>query len=126
MTFDDDALFDSGGEAEEPESPRRGSERQPQTPRASRVNVIQDGDDESVPRARSKGKEKATNQSRRGRDVEVEEEIAQGLEDVDMQQGDEDDEVTSKKKPTEKRSRKKRALPDVTCKSPFTLAQPSS
>jgi len=107
MTFDD-AFFDGDGASEEPESPRRGFEQRQQTPRGSHVNVIQDGDDESVLEAPSKGKEKATNENHDGGNVEKE--ISQGLENVDTQRRNEDDEATPKKKPTKKRSRKKRGL----------------
>lgn len=124
VSFNDDALLDGDDDVEELESPRRASERQLQTPRrTNHSNTVQD-DDESPPKARSKGKEKATNHNHDEGDVE--EEIVRGLEDVDMQQEDEDNEVTPKKKPTEKRPRKKRATPEVLRKSPFIVTQPSS
>lgn len=125
VPFDDDAVFDGDEDpdAEEPESPIRASRRQQQTPRhRGHSNVVHDSDDENVPNARSKGKAKATNDDHD--EGEVEEEIAQGIEDVDMQQEDEDDEVTPKKKPKEKKPRRKRALFEVPCKSPFAV-QPS-
>jgi centromere protein C len=55
----------------------------------------------------------ARKQNQDGEDVE--EEIAHGLQDVEMQQEDEDEdeEVTPKKKPTEKRPRKKRVLAEI-------------
>jgi len=120
VPFDDDAIFD-GDDAEEFSSPIRASGRQQQTPRQrGHSNVVHDDDDddENLSKARSKGKAKATNDDRDG--GEDEEEIAQGLEDVDMQQ-DEDDEVTPKKKPKEKKPRKKRASLEVPCKSPFAV-----
>lgn len=85
-----------------------------------------DGDDDAEPespgrfsRQLLKGKAKVTNEDpdREG----VGEEIAQGLEDIEMNQRDEDEEVTPKKIPTKKRPRKKRALPEIPCKSPFSL-----
>ena len=115
MPFGDDLLFDEDGDAEELESPSRVPGRQRQTPRRpNRSNVVQDDDDEDVPRARFKGKTKATNEDHDGGGVE--EEIAQGLEDVDMREEDENDEVTPKKKPKEKRPRKKRVSAETPCK----------
>jgi hypothetical protein len=125
VPFDDGGIFDQEEDVEDPESPFRASERQQQTPRrGNRFNVVQDSDNENVPRARSKGKAKATTDDHDGEDVE--EEIVQGLEDVDMQQEDEDNEVTPKKRPKEKKPRKKRALLEVPCKSPLAVAQPSN
>lgn len=114
MQFNDDSLF----EAEELPSPGRVSDQQQQTPRRpNRSNVFQDDDDDDdeVPQARSKGKAKAMNGDHDGGSVE--EEIAQGLEDVDMREVDESDEVTPKKKPKEKRPRKKRVSVEIPCKS---------
>jgi len=114
VPFDDDLLFDGDGDAEELESPGRVFGQHQQTPRRpNRSNVVQDDEDEDVPRARFKGKAKATNgdHDRGG----VEEEIAQGLDDVDMREEDENDEVTPKKKPKEKRPRKKRASAETPC-----------
>jgi hypothetical protein len=124
VSFDDDGIFDQEEDVEDPESPIRASERQQQTPRrGNHSNMVHDSDNENVPRARSKGKAKATTDDHDGADIE--EEIVQGLEDVDMQQ-DEDDEVTPKKRPKEKKPRKKRALLEVPCKSPLAVAQPSN
>jgi hypothetical protein len=124
VPFDDDAVFDEDVDAEEPDSPIRASGRQQQTPRQrGHSNIVHDDDDENLPNARSKGKAKAINDDRDGGGFE--EEIVQGLEDVDMQQEDEEDEVTPKKKPKEKNPRKKRALLDAPCKSPFAVARPS-
>ena len=118
MQFDDDADLAGSGDAdaEEPESPIRASGHQQQTPRrGSHFNAVQDSDDENMSKARSKGKTKATNGDHDG---DVEEEIAQGLEDVDMQQVDDDEVVTPKKKPKEKRPRKKRTSLEDPCMSP--------
>ena len=100
---DDDGIFDEGGDPEEPESPSSPS-KQPQTPR--RV-----------------GKTNARKENQGGEDVE--EQITQGLEDVEMQQEDEDEEVTPKKKPAEKRPRRKRVLAEIPRKKPFAMPQPS-
>jgi hypothetical protein len=120
----DDALFgDSGGggglfdgdiDMESPE-PRSRLSGQHETPRQARLSH---SEDESSPNTRSKGKRKATRENDGG-DNQVEEEIAQGPDDVEMQQEDEDEEVAeppSQKKPAEKRPRKKRELPVVPCK----------
>jgi len=116
VPFNDDDLFDGGGDADELESPGRVSDQQQQTPRRpNRSNVIQDDDDENLPQTRSKGKAKATNGNHDGEDIE--EEFAQGLEDVDMREHDEDDEVTPTKKPKEKGPRRKRASAEMPCKS---------
>jgi hypothetical protein len=48
------------------------------------------------------------------------------MEDVEMQQEDEDEEATPTKKPTEKRPRKKRVLPEIPCTRPFAMTQSSS
>lgn len=113
MQFNDDSLFEAGELA----SPGRVSDQQQQTPRRpNRFNVVQDDDDDDeVPQARSKGKAKATNGDHDGGSVE--EEIAQGLEDVDMREVDENDEVTPKKKPKENRPRKKSVSVEIPCKS---------
>ncbi|KAI9510269.1 Mif2/CENP-C like-domain-containing protein [Russula earlei] len=109
---DDDLIFDGvDDDLEDPESPS-GPSKQPQTPRRlNHSNAVQNDEDETpAPTARSKGKAKATNGNHRGEDVE--EEISRGLEDVEMQQEDEDEEVVPKKKPAG-RPRKKRALPEI-------------
>lgn len=122
VPFNDDSLFDGGGDADVLESPGRVSDQQQQTPRRpNRSNVVQDDDDdddENLSKARSKGKAKATNGNHDGEDME--EDIAQGPEDVDMQD-DKNDEVTPKKKPKEKRPRKKRASAEMPCKSSLFL-----
>jgi len=69
-----------------------------------------------MPRSKSKRNARKENQ-------DVEEEIAQGLQDVDVQQEDEDEEVTSKKKDTEKRSRRKRVLAEIPGRKLFAMAQ---
>ncbi|KAI0277716.1 Mif2/CENP-C like-domain-containing protein [Russula aff. rugulosa BPL654] len=105
---DDDMILDEGGEPESPSSPSK----QPQTPRrVGTSNVFQDGEDSSRPKPRSRSKTDARKENQNGEDVE--EEIAQGLQDVEMQQEDEDEEVTPTKKPTEKRPRKKRVLAEI-------------
>lgn len=115
---DDDMILDEGGNPEEPEEPRSPS-KQPQTPRrVDTSNVLQDGEDTSRPKPRSKGKTKE-NQDGGG----VEDEISQGLQDVEMQQEDEDEEITPTKKPTEKRRRKKRVSAEMPCKRPFATLQ---
>jgi centromere protein C len=103
VPFDDDPFLDEDGGAEEVESPRRDS-RLPQTPRRAGIGTTkgnQDGDD-------------------------AEDEIVRGMEDVEMQQEDEDEEATPTKKPTEKRPRKKRVLPEIPCTRPFAMTQSSS
>ena len=126
VPFNDDSLFDGGDDAEVLESPGRVSDQQQQTPRRpNRSNAVQDDDDEDVPRSRSKGKAKATYEDRDGGSIE--DEIAQGLEDVDMREEDENNEVTPKKKPKEKRPRKKRASAEIPCNSsPFSETRLSS
>jgi hypothetical protein len=117
---DDDMILDEGGEPESPSSPSK----QPQTPRrVGTSNVFQDGEDSSRPKPRSRSKTDARKENQNGEDVE--EEIAQGLQDVEMQQEDEDEEVTPTKKPTEKRPRKKRVLAEIPCTKPFAMPQPS-
>jgi hypothetical protein len=116
MRFNDDSLFDGGDDADELESPGRVSDQQQQTPRRpNRSNVVQDDDDEDLPNTRSKGKAKAMNGNHD--EEENEDEIAQGLEDVDMREDDENDEVAPKTKPKEKRPRNKRASVEMPCKS---------
>jgi hypothetical protein len=117
---DDDGVLDEGGDLEEPESPS-GPSKQPQTPRrAGTSNGLQNGEDSSRPRPRSKSKTNARQEDQDGEDVE--EEIAQGLQDAEMQQEDEDEEVTPKKKLTEKRPRKKRVLAEIPRKKPLCYA----
>jgi len=90
VPFDDDPFLDEDGGAEEVESPRRDS-RLPQTPRRAGIGTTkrnQDGDD-------------------------GEDEIVRGMEDVEMQQEDEEEEATPTKKPTQGRPRKKRVLPEI-------------
>jgi hypothetical protein len=102
---DDDMNIDEGGDPEEPESPRSPS-KQPQTPRRiGTSNVLE-------PPPRSKNKTSARKENQDGGDAE--EEIAQGLQEVEMQQEDEDEdeEVTPTKKPA-KRPRKKRVLAEI-------------
>ncbi|KAH9966569.1 Mif2/CENP-C like-domain-containing protein [Russula dissimulans] len=110
---DDDEIFDRDGDAEELESPTRPSKR-PQTPRGAGLSaVVEGGEEESgLIRARSKGKEKATNESHDREREGVEDEISRGLEDVEMQPEDEDDDRTPKK-PKERKPRKKRTQPEV-------------
>jgi hypothetical protein len=116
---DDDGILDEDDDPEEPESPS--PSKQPQTPRrVGTSNVFQDGEDPGRPKPRSKN---ARKENQDGEDVE--EEIAQELQDVEMQQEDEDEEVTPKKKPTEKRPRKKRVLAEIHRKKPFAMPQPS-
>jgi centromere protein C len=124
MPFDDDdMILDEGGHREESESLKSPS-KQPQTPRrVGTSNVFQDDEDPSGPNPRSKGKTNSRKENQGGEDVE--EEIAQGLQDVEMQQENEDEEVTPKKKPTEKRPRKKRVLVEVPRKKPFAMPRPS-
>jgi hypothetical protein len=82
--------------------------------------VLQDSEGSSRPKPRSKN---ARKENQDGENVE--EEITQGLQDVEMQQEDEDEEITPKKKPTEKRTRKKRVLAEIPRKKPFAIPQPS-
>ena len=114
VPFDDNGgIFDDGGDPEEPSSPSK----HPQTPRrVGTSNVFQDGEDSSRPEPRLKSKTNARKENQDGEDVE--EEIAQGLQDVEMQQEDGDEEVTPKK-PTEKRPRKKRVSVEIPRKKPF-------
>lgn len=120
VPFDDEnGILDEGDDPEEPESPS-GPSKQPQTPRrVDASSVFQNGDDSSRPRPRSKSKANARQENQDGGDVE--EEIDQGLQDVEMQQVDEDEEVTPKK-PAEKRPRKKRVLAEIPRKKPFVNA----
>ena len=119
---DDDGILGEGGDPEEPESPSSPS-KQPQTPRrVGTSNAFQNGEDSSRPNPRSKGKASARKENQDREDVE--EEIAQGLQDVEMRQEDEDeDEEVTPKKPTEKRPRKKRVLAEIPRKKPFCCAQ---
>jgi hypothetical protein len=115
---DDDMIPEEGGDPESP-SPSK----QPQTPRrVGTSNVFQDGEDPSTPRVRSKNKADARKENLDGEDVE--DEIGQGLQDVEMQQEDEDEEVTPTKEPT-KRARKKKVLAEIPRKKPFATPQPS-
>jgi hypothetical protein len=115
---DDDRFLDEDADLEELESPRSPS-KQLQTPRrVGTSNAVQDGEDPNTPMPRSKSK---TNARKENQDVE--EEIAQGLQDVEMQQEDEDEEVTPEKKHTEKRSRRKRVLAEIPGKKLFAIAQ---
>jgi len=117
---DDDGILDEGGDPEESSSPSK----QPQTPRrVGNSNVFRDGEGSSRPMPRSKGKANARKENQGGEDVE--DEMAQGLQDVEMQQEDEDEEITPTKKPAERRPRKKRVLAEVSRKKPFALPQPS-
>jgi hypothetical protein len=120
VPFDDDGILDEGGDPEGPESSSSPS-KQPQTPRrVGTSNGFQDVADSSRPKPRSKSKANASKENQDGEDVE--EEIAQGLEDVEMQREDEDEEVTPKK-PTEKRPRKKRVLAEIPRKKSFAIPQ---
>jgi hypothetical protein len=123
VPFDDDDDMipdDGGGDPESPTSPSK----QPQTPRrVGTSNVFQDGEDPSTPTPRSKYKTDARKGNLDGEDEE--DEIAQGLQDVEMQQEDEDEEVTPTKKPTEKRTRKKKVLAEIPRKKRFAMPQPS-
>lgn len=111
VPFDvEDGILDEGGDPEEPESPTSPS-KEPQTPRrVGTSNVFKDDEDpsKSNPRSKSKTNTRKEDQNRE----EAEEEIAQGIQDIEMQE-DEDEEVTPKKKPTEKRPRKKRVLAEI-------------
>jgi hypothetical protein len=100
VPFDDeDGILDEDDDPEEPES-SSGPSKQPQTPRrVGTSSVFQNGADSSRPRPQ----------------------ITQGLQDVEMQQVDEDEEVTPKK-PAEKRPRKKRVLAEIPRKNPFVNA----
>ena len=120
MPFDDDDMvLDEGGE---PESPSPSKQRQT-VQRAGASNSFQDGEDPSRPKSRSKSTTNARKENQGGDDVE--EEITEGLQDVEMQQEDEDEDVTPTKKPTEKRPRKKRVLTEIPRKKPFATSQPS-
>jgi centromere protein C len=122
MPFDDGGgdggLYDEDAEMESPE-PRRRLSRQHETPRRA---TLLGSEDESSPNTRSKGKRRAMPVNDDGGDDQVEDEIAQGLDDAEMQQEDEDEEVAEpppkKKKAAEKRPRKKE-LPVVPCKCSF-------
>jgi hypothetical protein len=118
----DEAPFDQDADLEEPE-PRSRLSRQRETPRRARLSISEDG---SSPNARSKGKRKATEGNDDAEGDNRGDEIAQGLDDVEMQQEDEDEEVTEpppKKKPAEKRPRKKKDSPVVPCKYSFIMTQ---
>ncbi len=118
---DDDRIFDGGADTEEPES--RSPSKQQQTPRRGGTsNAVQDGEDPSTPNPRSKSK---TNARKGNQEEDFEEEIGQGLHDVEMQQEDEEEEPTPKKKPTEKRPWKKKVLVEIPCKKTFAMVQPS-
>lgn len=128
----DDGVGDTemDAEMEDTGSRSKSSKQQATARRANTTNVDQSesDDDDHVPRAQSKGKARMETQDE---DDVVEEEISRGLGDVDMQQ-DEDEEVVEsppKKPPKEKKPRKKRALPEVPCKSTPTymrITQPYS
>jgi hypothetical protein len=128
----DDGVGDTemDAEMEDTGSRSKSSKQQATARRANTTNVDQSesDDDDDVPRAQSKGKARMETQDE---DDVVEEEISRGLGDVDMQQ-DEDEEVVEsppKKPPKEKKPRKKRALPEVPCKSTPTymrITQPYS
>lgn len=132
--FDVDGIEDNEMDAEMEDSGSRSksSKQQAAARRANTTNVVQsesdDDDEDNVPRAQSKGKARMETQDE---DDVVEEEISRGLSDVDMQQ-DEDEEVVEpppKKPPKEKKPRKKRALPEIPCKSTPTymrITQPYS
>lgn len=108
--FDDDERnFDEGDDPEEPEEPGSPS-KQLQTPRRAGTSNV----------SKSKTNARKENQDRE----DVEEELVQGLQDVEMQQEDEDEDVTPKK-PTEKRARKKRVLAEIPRKELFAMLQPS-
>lgn len=96
---DDDRVLDEGDDPEEPEEPRSPS-KQPKTPRRAGTSNV------------SKSKTNAREKNQDREDEEEEEELVRGLQDVEMQQEDEDEDVTPKK-PTEKRTRKKRVLAEV-------------
>ena len=113
VPFDDnDDIFDDGADGEEPESPSP-SKQQQTSRRIGLSNGIQNGEDASTPKARSKGKAKARDESHDGEDED--EEAGRDLNDAEMQQ--EDEEPTPKKKPTGKRPRK-RAV-EFPCKKPL-------
>ncbi|KAI0256597.1 Mif2/CENP-C like-domain-containing protein [Lactifluus subvellereus] len=116
VPFDDGGggggLFDQDADMEEPE-PRSRPSRPPETPRRTRLSI---SEDDSSPNARSKGKRKATEGNDDAEGDNRVEEVAQGVDDVEMQQEDEDEEVTEpppKKKRAEKRPRKNKDLSAV-------------
>jgi centromere protein C len=115
-------LYDEHAEMESPE-PRSRLSRQHETPRRA---TLLGSEDESSPNTRSKGKRRAMQVNDEGGDNQVEDEIAQGLDDAEMQQEDEDEEVAEpppkKKKAAEKRPRK-RELPVVPCRGSFAMTR---
>jgi hypothetical protein len=116
---DDDMILDEDGDPEGPEESTSPS-KQPQTPRrVGTSNVVQDGEDPSTPKPRSKSKTNARKGNQEREDVEEE----MGPQDVEMQQ-DEDEEVTPTKMPT-RRPRKKRVLAEIPRKKPFAMPHPS-
>ncbi|KAI0306664.1 Mif2/CENP-C like-domain-containing protein [Multifurca ochricompacta] len=104
-------LSESDADIEEPEPPSKRSRYQ-KTPRRASFSIIsQDSDGENLPSPRSKGKREVTRKNQREEgDDEVEKEIAQGLDDIEMDQVEEITEPPPKKKPAEKRP-PKRAMP---------------
>ena len=108
----DDDIFDGGADEEEPESPSP-SKQQQTSRRIGASNAVQDGEDVSTPKARSKGKAKARDENHDGKDND--EDAGRDLNDAEMQQ--EDEEPTPKKKPTGKRPRKKAV--EFPCKRPL-------
>lgn len=114
---DDDMILDEGGDPESPRSPSK----LPQTPRrVGTSSVFQDGEDSGRLNLRSKSEMGARNGDQ-GEDVE--DEIAQGVQDVEMQQEDGHEEVTPTKDPAEKRKRKKKVLAEIPRKNPFAMPQ---
>ncbi|KAI0273529.1 Mif2/CENP-C like-domain-containing protein [Gloeopeniophorella convolvens] len=124
MPFDDGGggdLFEEDMDIEESESRSKFSVRQATPRRPGPPNIDEDEseaeEEEAASRSRLKGKAKATDEVVEEEDDNaVEEEIANGLDDVDMQPVDEEEEAEEpppKKKAPEKKPRQKRKIAAV-------------